>query len=84
MALITVVLNIPPALTQAVTRIAQAEEKQAAAAERQADAAEAILAELTKPDHDQQSALDALVGRLAQSNTTLAAEVEKILAAHTP
>ena len=53
--------------------------------ERQAVALEALVAKANEPDpepDDPQPAIDALVAKLAQSNTTLADEVAKILAAH--
>lgn len=49
-------------------------------------ALDAIVAKLNEPQEppptDQQPAIDALVAKLAESNTTLAEEVAKILAAN--
>ena len=51
---------------------------------RTAAALEAIVAKIDEPPESEnpQPAVDALVARLAQSNTTLADEVAKILAAN--
>lgn len=73
MAFLSAELRLRPAEAANLARLA-------AAAERTALALDAIVAKMNEPDpEDPQPAIDALVAKLAQSNTTLADEVAKIL-----
>jgi len=68
-------LNLPESVRLAIV-------KTAVDTGRIATALETLVAKVDEPDPDQQPAVDALVAKLAASNTTLADEVAKILAAN--